>query len=317
MNGSSKKILLAAKILSAIIFIILFLGLSSNYFQDNPIHVRLGYSHFAFQDVSAADASAAIKVYAETFKERVTKRLKRSTIFTSRIYNSVKDIIDALNKNEVDLISVLTTEYFQIKKQHDIYPFLAVTSKDDAFEQYCLVFRNDLNIKQITDLRGKILAIPNPDFHPLMMEWLFNYLVKNNLPEPSITFSRIKTFDKESNAAYDLFFQNSDCSIIRKSVYNTLCELNPQMNKKLTVFITSVPMVLNFLAVNALSDPEVMKITLEEMRDFNLVPGGRNILNIFKANKWIRISDNDLKSAEEIINENEAFRKKSPSKKIK
>ena len=317
MNRLYKKILITVKISGTVIFVILFSGLSLHDIQDKPIRVRLGYSLFAFQDVSAADASAAIKVYAETFKERIAKRLHRPTVFTSQIFNSTKDIIDALNKNELDLMSVLSTEYFQIKKQHDIYPFLAVTAKDNAFEQYCLVVRNDLKIKQIADLSGKTLAIPDPKYHPVMMEWLFNYLAKNNMPEPSATFSKLKTFTKESNATYDVFFQNSDCTIIRKNVYSTLCELNPQIKNKLTVFVTSVPMVLNFLAANSSSDPEIIKIMLEEMRDFNLVPGGRNILNIFKANKWIRISNNDLKSVEEIINENEAFRKKSLGKKIK
>ncbi len=283
--------------------------------QNNNIHLRLGYSIFAFQEVSASDANAAVKIYAESFKERIEKRLNKKTIFTSKIFNSVLEITEALHKNDLDLISILSTEYFQIKKQHDIYPFLAVTPKEDAYEEYCLIVRKDLRIKHIKDLTGKRLAIPNPDFHPVMLEWLFNYLIKNNMPEPSAMFKQIKSFDKESNAVYEVFFKNSDCCIIRKSVFTTLSELNPQIKNSLTIFATSVPMVVAFLAANSKSDPDLMKITMEEIHDFHLTRGGKNILNIFKANRCIKIGFKDLKSVEEIIIENDAFRKKLNIKK--
>ena len=316
-NKAMNKLLFINKLLIYVIFISFLTGFSFQQNQDKYFYVRLGYSAFAFQDVSPVDASAAVKVYAEAFKERMEKRFNKPAVFISTIYNSVDGIIEALQKNELDLISVLSTEYFQIKKHYDIYPFLAVTAKEDAFEQYCIIVRNEVNIKQITDFKSKSLSIPDPNYHPVIMEWLFNYLVKNNLPEPSITFNRIKTFDRESNAVYDVFFKNSDCAIIRKSVYTTLCELNPQLKKSLSVFVTSVPMVLAFLAANALSDQELMKITVEEIKDFHLTPSGKNILNIFKAKKWIRISDQELKSVKEIINENEIFRNKLLSKKNK
>ena len=309
--------LLFGKFLIPIILISFLTGSSFHQNQDKNFYVRLGYSVFAFQDVSPVDANAAVQVYAEAFKERMEKRLKKPVIFTSALYNSVDEIVETLNKNELDLISILTTEYFQIKKRHDIYPFLAVTAKEDAYEHYYIIVRNDLKIKHIADLMGKSLSIPDPKYHPVMMEWLYNYLIKNNMPEPSNTFSRIKTFDKESNAVYDIFFKNSDCAIARENVYTTLCELNPQMAKSLTVFVISVPMVLAFLAANSLSDQELMRITVEEIKDFHLTPGGKNILNIFKANKWIRISNRELKSVEEIINENTLFRKKLLSKRNK
>ena len=317
MNKDCNTLLNMDKFLSVLILVYLFTGFSVCQNQNKYINLRLGYSVYAFQDVSPVDASAAVKIYADAFKAGLERRFKKQALFTSNIYNSVNEIIEALQKNELDLISILSTEYFQIKKQHEIYPFLAVTSKDDALEQYCLIIRKELEIKQLADLKGKSLAIPDPRYHPVMMEWLFNYLVKNNMPEPSITFSRIKTFDKESNAAYDIFFRNSDCTIIRKSVFTTLCELNPQIKKSLTVFITSVPMVSAFLAADASIDPTLTKILVEELQDFHLTPSGRNILNIFKANKWIRINEQDLKSVEEIINENETFRKKLHRKKNK
>jgi len=140
-------------------------------------------------------------------------------------------------------------------------------------------------------------------------------LLKNKMAEPVKTFSYIKTFDKESNAVYDIFFKNSDCAIIRKSAFETLCELNPQIKKNISVLATSVPLVLAFLAANASSDQEIMKVTIEEIQDFHLTAGGKNILHIFKANKWIKINDAELKNVEEIINENAAFRKKLNIKK--
>ncbi len=289
--------------------VLLFAGPTYLLCQEQKMHLRLGYSIYAFQDISPSDANAAIKVYAETFREKFEKRVNKKVAFSTNIYNSVENIIEALNNNEVDLISLLATEYFQIKKTHNIYPLLATTSKEDAYEQYCFMVRNDLGIKQIKDLRGKILAMPNPEYNPLLIEWLYNFLAKNKMNEAQTTFKTIKLFDKESNAIYDLFFKNSDCAIIRKSVFTMLCELNPQIKYSISEFAASKPMIVAFLVANKNSDQDLMKITTDEMQKFHLSHEGKNILKIFKAKTWMKLSDSELKSVEELLNENASFRK--------
>ena len=305
--GLSPKIkIIVHTIFCMILLILLPVNLHS---QSNEVPLRFGFSAYSFQEVSPSDANAAIQIYANAFKERIEKRLNKPVNFRSTIYSSVKAIIDALSEDQLDCMSISSPEYFEIKKQKNIYPALAVTPTNDPYEKLLLVCKNQQNYSDISKLRGKILALPDPPYHPMSDEWLFNYLMKNNLPPIEKMFSQVKMFDKETNAVYDVFFGKSDCAIIRERVFQTLCELNPQMKKKVTVLSESPQMILAFMAVNYDSNRDLINLIMEEIRDFHLTPGGKNILNIYKAKRYLKINEKELDSVKEILTENDNYRK--------
>lgn len=285
--------------------------------SKQTIQFWLGYTKYSFREVNPPDASAAVKVYAETLKDKIAKRVQRPANFTATIYETENKVEEALKSGKLDLLSLTAEEYFPLKKKVNIYPFLATTSGEDPFEQYVLIIRNDMEITRIANLAGKRLSIPNPNYNPMLKEWLFNYLMKNKMPDINETFKEIKIVEKESNAVYDVFFKNSDCTIIRKKVFSTLCELNPQLKNSLSITASSEPMVLILTAANSASDQELFSIILEEIKEFHLTLGGKNILNIFKAKRFIRVNENHLKSVKNILDENAAYRKVIGSKRNK
>ena len=124
------------------LFCLLIILGNINYFQNkNNFKVRIGYSQTSFQDVPALDASAAISVYVDTFREHIQNRLHKQIEFKSKIYSSVKEMSEDLNSNAVDLLSVSMEDYFQLKKTAGITPCLAVGGNESIFEQYCPPFR--------------------------------------------------------------------------------------------------------------------------------------------------------------------------------
>ena len=170
--------------------------------QSNNIYLRLGYSAFSFQEVNPSDANAAIQIYANAFKDRIEKRLNKPVIFESKIYNSVGAMVEAISQNKLDCLSISSSEYYEIKKSKNIYPMLGVTPDNDAFQQYLLITKKDKNFQNIKELFRKKLAMPDPMYHPMSEEWLYNYLKKNNLPEQEKMFTFTNLFDKETNAVY-------------------------------------------------------------------------------------------------------------------
>ena len=312
-NKNLKSELILWRTITAVLLFNMFFGFMLLQSKD-VVNLWLGYTMHSFREINPSDASAAVKIYAESFKERIAKRYNKPASFTSTIYESDAQVEEAFQKDQLDMLSLNSDEYFRFKKKFNIYPYLAAAPSDDAFEKYVLLVRNDLNISAPKDLKGKRLAIPNPNFNPILTDWLYNYLLRNNLPEADKVFSQTKIFDKESNAVYEAFFNNADCTIIREKVFSTLSELNPQLKKTLSVLASSEPLVLNFVAANAKSDQKLLNTILEEISDFHLTPSGKNILNIFKAKKWIRVYEKDLASVKEILDENAAFKKKSSIK---
>ncbi len=308
--GGDGANILTCRMLIPIIAASVILLNGSTFYNDKgtKLQVHMGYSISSFQDVEAIDASAAISVYVDTFRDRVQKRLNKNITFTSKVYNSIKEMIDALNHGEVDILSISADEYFALKKQADVSPCIAVVNKEDPSEQYCILKRKDSPINKLGDFSGKILDLPTLRLHPMLEEWLFNLLMKNKMPEIKKTFGQVIISDKESSAVYNVFFNKADLAIVRKSVWDAVCDLNPQLNKSLTVFMVSPPMVLSFTVSNNKSDQEIIKIIIDEAALLHLTTGGKNILQIFKADRAVKISEKDLRYAKEILDENNAFR---------
>jgi hypothetical protein len=68
-------------------------------------------------------------------------------------------------------------------------------------------------------------------------------------------------------------------------------------------------MVLTFTVSNNKTDPGITKIIIDEARSLDLIPGGKNILRIFKAKKTVLIDETNLQNSIEIIDENNLYRK--------
>ncbi len=287
---------------------------SINYAGDEKLKFTMGYSIFSFQEVNPTDASAAISVYVKIFKERVEKALNKEVLFTSQIYHSLKEMKEAVDNNEVGLLSLSVTEYYKLKKSCKITPYLAATNKDDAFEQYCILHRNSSSIANVQELKGRILSVPGYENHPMLEDWLINLLAKNKLGPMNKVFGQIKFSDKESNAIYNVFFKNADVAVVRKSVFDAVCELNPQIKKSLSAFIFSPPMILAFTAGNNKADSRMINTIVNYAMDLPSTQSGQNILNIFKANRFVRIKEEDLKTAFDILTENEYFKQQPTSK---
>ncbi len=290
-------------------------GYLNSYAGDDKVKFTMGYSIFSFQEVSPIDASAAISVYAKLSKEKIEKRLNKKIDFHYFVYNSLNDIKEALDKNEVDLLSISFTEYRELKKQYRITPCIAPSASDNAYEQYYFLKRNDSNLTKTEDLIGKNLSVPNFKNHPMLEEWLFNLLAKAGHRSINSAFRQVKVTENESSAIYNVFFGNSDCAVVRKSVYQAVCELNPQIKKTLSVFISSPSFIPIFSVVNENTNKVLIKAILDETKALQLTSQGKNILSIFKSESMIRINDDDLKAGLNILDENDYFKKQLTIKK--
>lgn len=285
--------------------------------QRGKVRFTMGYSNLSFQEIDPLDASAAVAVYVENLKKTVQKRLNKSVDFDYKIFSSFSEMKQAIKENKVDLCSLSASEYYELKKELPIYPYLAIIVTENIYDQYCLLSYNGSGINSIKNLGGKTLSIPSPNSHVLMEEWLNTVLSENNLVSPREIFKEIKICDKESNAVYSVFFKNADVAIARKSVFNTLCELNPQIRNSLKIIKSSPPIVLIITAANHNSDQELLKFVHEEAREMSNSIGGKNILRIFKGKSFVGITERELQSSKEIIDKNNEIIKKISVQSIK
>ncbi len=271
--------------------------------DKNVTQVKLGYSDLAFQDTKPQDANAAIYVWAETLKKTLYADLNLKLDLTASIYYSLDELKAALNKNELDILVLTSQQYFDLKEKYNLIPSLAGIIDDSPFLEYVLLTRKDSNFNNISDLRGKTLAQPKEKFNPLIDIWLESLLKRKNGETKKTFFKTARIEEKEPNAVYSVFFKKADCAIIQKSVFNTLCTLNPQFNSSLKIIATS-PELLNIVTVyRKSSEKKVLDILHSLGANIQKTPEGQNIIKLFKIKRLVEITDKDLTSTKKLIDE--------------
>jgi ABC-type phosphate/phosphonate transport system substrate-binding protein len=269
--------------------------------EKHKINIRIGYSSMMMQDVSLTDAKAAIYVWVETLKKNILQKYNLESELFHYVYYSQTEIENALKRNEIDFMGLSTLEYYSLKDKYNLEPMLAGIVDENIYSQYILLTRFDSNINNISDLRGKIFAQAKDQYNPLINVWLYNLLKNQKITDKKNYFSKIKYEDKEVSAAYSVYFKKADCAIIQKMVYNTVCTLNPQFKNSLRILETSPNLVLVMTAMKKNTDREVVDLVNKGVETLHLTTEGESIIKLFKAKKFIGISEKDLASTKQLI----------------
>jgi ABC-type phosphate/phosphonate transport system substrate-binding protein len=289
------------------IFLLILTSFVSGQLSNEKItqasQVRMGYSMLVFQDFNPQDANAAIFIWARALEKNLLAQHNVRGKLVSLIFNSMEEIETAMNKKEIDILAITTQEYFLLKEKFNLIPAFAGSINESIYTQYVLIVRNNSEINSLSDLKQKIIALLQEKSSPLMNIWLSNILFSNKKPRKNIYFGKIKIEEKESNAMYSVFFKKADCAIVQKSTYNTLCALNPQFKQSIKIIDTSPDLLLSLSVYRKEANGEWIKLFFEAAKTVNLTTEGQNILKIFKSNKTVEISENDLKSTKQLIDE--------------
>jgi ABC-type phosphate/phosphonate transport system substrate-binding protein len=281
---------------------------------NSPQILHLGYSNMVFQDIDPRDGNAALLAYAQQVEKRFFQKRGTKINLQTKIYSSLSDIKQALKLNEIDLLSVTTDQYFELLDEFELEPCLATVSYNNKFSQYILITSSKNDINNISDLKKKRIVLPKSSKGWLVEKWLNVKLARYKQSFMENFFSSVNYLDKETNAIYDIYFEKAECAVVRKSVFNILCELNPQLNKSIKILETSEPVISHMLAYRKGSDQYLIKSVVQESNELHLSKEGKLILEIFKSTMIEKITDIDLHSAKLITEEYNALIKKRKNK---
>jgi ABC-type phosphate/phosphonate transport system substrate-binding protein len=292
------------------ILIILFLVLSTFsllYCQgaketnDNKRPVFLGYSSIVFRDSKPQDANAAIIVWTEELRKNLYLDFKQPINLSPYIFYSLKEIENALDADKIDILALSTPEYFALKERYNLVPALVGLIDDSPYSQYVILVRKDSGFNEIGDLRKKILAQPKDMYHPLINYWISNLLEKKYKMERDLFFGQLKVEEKESNAVYSVFFKKTDCAIVQKNVFTTLCALNPQIANSIQI-LDSSPALISLLNVYTKKSENRVKNILHWLgNNIHKSAEGQNIVKLFKVQRLSEVTGKELESTKNLI----------------
>ena len=259
---------------------------------DRPF--RLAFSSRMFTEVKVEDARAAMKVWLITImRERsvpVDPELK--------IYDSFEEMLRASKDSQIEGFGITTEEYWRLSKEIKFDRLIVAINNGRMTDEYVILVHRSSSIESIADLRGRGLIVLEHPRMSLAMVWLDTFLLQKGMNFSAKFFNRVMVVNKLSQAVLPVFFRKSDACLVTRRGYETMSELNPQVDKQLRVLAVSpevVPSLFAFRADHISSAREQMVAEMGKLPDS---PAGQQILTLLQTD---RIEERPMSSLEDTL----------------
>jgi phosphonate transport system substrate-binding protein len=270
-------------------------------------HLRVGYSKSSLTGVNLDDAKVAIDMFSRHLNEKVGANYGTKTV----IFDNLDSMVESIRTKEIDAVTMSTLEYFSLKKlMVPIEPFNLSIYGDTVGDEHVVLVNKKDRIDNLSQLRGKKIIVETGSNGRLALLWFTTLLLKRGLPESDNFFSDIKKVEKISQAVLPVFFMQADACIVRRAGFQTMVEMNPQVNKNLIVLQKSPVFQESLFCVRKDYDDKSKKIILDVTETLHLDPKGSQMLLLFRKNRVLPFKPEYIESVEALIKEYNELKKR-------
>ena len=266
---------------------------------------RMGFSRKMFPDVNEQDAKAAIKGWADTLVQEYSIRMDPS----AELFDQVGQMIEAIHLNQVDCLSVIFGEYLALAKKVELDHLFIARSAGQLFEQYLLLVPTDGGAKSLAELKGGTLIFHDTLRTSLALDWLdWLFLRQKTATIARHHFGSMTRTSKVSGAVLPLFFGKADATLVTESGFLMMCEMNPQVRKKMRVLAKSRPLIPAVMCFRKeFNSPEARPV-IAALRDLDSTLAGEQVLTLFRSEGLQEMGREALQITAEFYREVEALR---------
>jgi phosphonate transport system substrate-binding protein len=263
---------------------------------DSLLHV--GFSKSMFVEVNENDVKAAVKGWAQV----LMKGNGLSVDPQISVMNGTEEISRALRGKLVDAFALTTEEYWVLEK--DMQSSHAVLGAFDGRlkEEYVILVHRESGVERIGDLRGRNINLFQNPRMSLAQAWLDLLLVQAGLEPASKHFNRISQLNKLPRAVLPVFFRQSDACLVTRRGFETMSELNPQVDQKLRVIASSPELVPAGFFLRGDLPHSMRDKMFVEFSKIHEVPSGRQALLVFQSGNLEVHPISVLNSAFDLLN---------------
>jgi phosphonate transport system substrate-binding protein len=207
---------------------------------DSSAPVRLAISESLVADVNITDARAATRIWIN----RLMTDLDIKVELSPRVFDTTEEIIRRARTNTFDAVALNVVEYRQIADCLDPSQIIVETGVG-GLAQYVLLAKRNSGIQHLSNLHKRGLCILKSPKMCVASAWLTTILEESHCGPAGQFFASVTAESKISRVVLPVFFGQTDACLASKQGFDTMCELNPQVAKDLTVIAASVPLVVN------------------------------------------------------------------------
>jgi len=251
------------------------LALFGAAFEPQPSAIRFALSETLVHGVNLADARATMSIWMR----RISQDIKVEILFDPQVFDSTAQLHRKIREGAVDAVALNALEYRMVAQYLD--PAEIATEVDGAGFRYLLLVPTASAAQQARDLRGKSITLLEGRTACLIPHWLRTLLP----PEPPERFfSAVTTEFKASQVVLPVFFNRSDACVTTLRAYQTLCELNPQIAKRLRILERSPELVASFYIFRRGFQGALRDRLAAALASLKNNPSGRQLMTLFQFN---------------------------------
>jgi ABC-type phosphate/phosphonate transport system substrate-binding protein len=266
--------------------------------EDNS-RLRIGFTGSVFQDVSNTDIKAAVSVLIQKVAWQHFGRGE------SHFYETLSEMATDMKTRKIEVFATPVEEYMELKKHVPLDPLLISSAKNGTEMEILLLVRKDSGFRSIHDLRGRSIVIPmrNPRCLDMYMAWLETLVMEEGSKGINSFFSSIKDSRTAAKAIMPVFFRQADACLVTRQVLDLTAELNPQINRDLTVIARKGNLSQGIISVDRRLSEETKEKLRQAFLTLHQTPEGEQLLMLFKVRKLVPFAPGNMKGTEALYAE--------------
>lgn len=289
----------------ALAMTIALLGFAPVTFADQtdsfPKVLKVGFSAGVFPDVDQRDVQVAMQLWTRELARGMGIKAEPQTI----IYNRTEDLLAAVKKGELTVVSLPALEFLSIRNTAPMSPAIVSLSNTGKKRQFILVTRRDSGFKTLRDLRNRSILIPSKKKYSAGQIWLDVLLLQNGKKNPATFFGQIKESASASQAIMGVFFKKVDAAIVTRGTLETSATMNPQLGSQLTVIAESLSFLGDITCVPGNVSESVKRSIENAAMHLHENTVGKQIFTLFQMDRAVLFQPSHLEGLEELLQERE------------
>lgn len=269
---------------------------------EDPRRFRVGISSQVLGEVNPTDARVSLQAWGRAILQRADVPYEPEMA----ILSTPAEIRQGYTAGDSDLVLLTAEQCLAAGPPSGPWHYFVDTTFDPSgADQYVLLARQEAAPRTLGQLRGATLAILDHSNNSLARPWLDLALLTNGLPAVAEFFKSVSMPRKLSATVLPVFFGSVDAALVPRRGYDTMCELNPQIRKRLGIIAQSGLLLSRVICFNArLGSPYAERIRTA-LRTMHESPAGQQILNLFQAGRTDENSADCLESARRLLAEHQ------------
>lgn len=295
------------------IYSILVSSFTTNFtFAQDELETHRDTINFVIVDeiIGGVNKTDALASMVLTMNEMVPNYKNYLAQIKPDIVNSVAEIKELIKQNKADIVGLFSLDYLEYKSELPLEPIFIVEREIQPGDKYVLVVKNDNRINSLSDLKSKLLYTYESRESEIINKWIFVEMKKEKVSNPSSIISAFVKISKPTMRLFPVFFGKADACIVSDMQFKSMCELNPQLKKKLKILVESPYLLTHVFSRNTDSKKYNMHNSGQYAISSTNTKQGQQLLKLFKATKVTKFEGKFLDPLQELVKEYNYYKSK-------